>query len=61
MTANEPSVPDVPTQVFQEFLRSLATQGIPKEVIESLRHTMVDERDLSERALREAISPESSL
>lgn len=50
--------PDVPAHVFETFLASLSGVGISDSIIASLRRTLLEEKDLSETALRAAIVPE---
>lgn len=53
-------MPDVPTQVFEDFLHALADAGISVELIARLRKTLMVDKKFTERALKEAIFPEQS-
>jgi hypothetical protein len=51
---------DVPTQVFQKFLETVAAVGGNVETVSRLKTTLLEKRDLSEEALETAIFGESS-
>ena len=51
---------DVPTQVFQKFLETIAAAGGDAETVNRLKITLLEKPDLSEEALETAIFGESS-
>jgi len=53
--------PDVPAQVYGKFIESLGASGVPSEVVERLRKTLLQDKNLTEVALKEAILAESPL
>lgn len=48
-------IPSVPQQVFEQFLKELGTQKVPKEVIARLRKNLVENEQISVEALRESL------
>jgi len=54
-------VPEVPAQVFAKFLDVLSATDIPTEVVDRLRKTLLDDRVLTDRALRAAVLSEDTL
>lgn len=52
---------DVPSQVFEQFLKDLAVAGMSDELIARLRKTLLEEKLFSDRALTAAILGEESL
>ncbi len=46
---------DVPTNVFEAFLSQLEKAEAPTDVVERLRKTILQEKDLSDRAIRAAL------
>jgi hypothetical protein len=56
---NEPEgQPEVPAQLFEEFVTQLEKAETPADVVERLRATIIHEKDLSEKAIRAALFPE---
>jgi hypothetical protein len=53
------AVVDVPSRVFQEFVQALEAEGVSKDVVARLRQTLLVENSLSDKALREALFPET--
>ncbi|WP_374652292.1 hypothetical protein [Dongia sp.] len=53
----KPESGDVPTQVFESFIKKLEADGESKELIERLRKAIVVNRTLSDRELLKAIFP----
>jgi len=53
--------PDVPAQVFEEFLQALGAAGASAELVARLRKTLLEDRTFSERALKEAVLAEEPL
>lgn len=51
---------DVTSEVFEEFLKLLSEKGTPEDVVARLRRTLIEKKQFSERALREAIFPPST-
>ena len=58
-----PTLPasNVPSKIFETFLQALAKEGIAEDTISRLRKTLLENPDLSERALKNAFSPEETL
>lgn len=56
-----PPASSVPAQIFEAFLRALPPDQIPAEVIARLRKILLEEVDLSDKALKGAIAPEETL
>lgn len=57
--AKEPEgQPEVPAQIFEEFVTQLEKAATPTAVVERLRATIIHEKDLSEEAIRAALFPE---
>jgi hypothetical protein len=54
-------VSDVPAQIFEAFLKALPEAQIPEEIVSRLRKTLLEEIDLSDKALKCAIAPEETL
>lgn len=52
---------DVPAQVFERFLGDLTSAGLPAELVDRLRKTLLVERDLSDRALKAAVLADEPL
>lgn len=46
---------DVPARVFEQFLDSLKASGVPSEVIERLRKTLMEDKVFNERGLKAAL------
>ncbi|HEY3853179.1 MAG TPA: hypothetical protein VGO67_02165 [Verrucomicrobiae bacterium] len=46
---------DVPTQVFEAFLKSIQAAGEDAELVARLRKTLMEERSFSEAAMKMAI------
>lgn len=57
-TNSQPGIPDVPQQVFEQFLADLAEKGQPAELVARLRKALIEEASFSERALRAAVLPD---
>lgn len=53
------ALPEVPRQVFQKFVDELRAGGIPEDVLERLRKVLLDDRNLTEGAIRGALLPDS--
>jgi hypothetical protein len=54
------ALPEVPRQVFERFLGELRGEAeIPEELVERLRKTLLDERNLGEAAIKAALSSDS--
>lgn len=53
----EAAVPEVPSRIFEKFLWRLEAEGQPAELIVGLRKVLMENRDLSEAAIRAAILP----
>jgi len=53
--------PDVPVQVFENFLQALSDAGVSVELVARLRKTLLEEKKFTERALKEAVLPEEPL
>lgn len=49
---------DVPTQVFDKFLQALVEAGISADTVSRLRKTILDDKNLTEVALEEAVLSE---
>lgn len=65
--AEDPKVPpaeaqqsDVPTQVFQSFLAVLEKEGVPQEVVQRLKKTLIEDRKFSDKQLKDALFPEEA-
>ncbi len=52
---------DVPTQIFAAFLEAVAGAGLPVAKVAALRKALLERRDFSERAIREALAAEESV
>jgi hypothetical protein len=50
--------PEVPAQIFEEFLIRLEKADTPTDVVERLRATIITKKDLSDKAIRAALFPE---
>ena len=48
----------VPDRIFETFLSRLAESGTPPETIERLRKTLLEDRKLTDRALKTALLPD---
>jgi len=48
----------VPDRVFEAFLTRLTDAGTPEDVIARLRKTLLEDRKLIDRALRQAVLPD---
>jgi hypothetical protein len=55
MSSTEKAQPEVPGRVFEEFLIRLTKSEIPTEVVERLRKTVIQEKNLSEKAIKSAL------
>jgi hypothetical protein len=51
---------DVPEQVFESFLAALAQAELPADLIARLRTNLIEDKDLTERALTAALFPEET-
>lgn len=60
-TLPTPEAHDIPSQVIEAFLATLAERGIGADVIERLRKTLLEDKDFSDRALRAAVAPGETL
>jgi hypothetical protein len=54
-------MPDVPTQVFEQFLQALEENGVSAELVARLRKTLLEEKTFTEGALKDAVLKEESL
>lgn len=52
---------DVPAQVFEKFLKTLADTGASAELVTRLRKVLLEERIFTERVLKAAVLGEESL
>ena len=52
---------DVPTQVFERFLQALGGTGASVELVARLRKALLEDRTLTERALKAAVLGEEPL
>jgi len=50
--------PEVPAQIFEQFLIALQKTNVASDIIERLRTTIVTNHDLSDKAIRIAVFPE---
>jgi len=50
--------PDVPAQVFEEFLQALGGAGASTELVIRLRKALLEDKTFTERALKEAVLAE---
>jgi len=53
------AVSDVPRRVFTDFLDALVAKGIPTDIISRLRKTLLVDHRYSDKALKEAVFPET--
>jgi len=51
---------DVPTQVFEGFLRALEKEGVAQEVVQRLKKTLIEEGKFSDKQLKSALFPEET-
>lgn len=49
---------DIPLKIFNQFIEELRTSDIPEIVIEGLNKTIVENGDLTENAIRKALTAE---
>lgn len=63
MSKQDPHKPpsEVPTQVFEQFLRRLEESKTPLGVVERLRAVLLSEKGLTEKAVTEALLSEDQL
>lgn len=52
---------NLPSQIFERFLDGAAAANVPKETIEALRQTLLDDKLFKESALKKAILGEDTL
>lgn len=52
---------DVPTQVFEEFLYALEKANVSTELVTRLRKTLMEDRVLTEHALKVAVLGQETL
>lgn len=50
----KPSI-DVPTQIFENFLQALKDAGASTELVARLQKTIIEEKTLTDAALKEAV------
>lgn len=50
--------PDVPTQVFEQFLQALGDAAVSTELVARLRKALLEDKTFTERALKEAVLAE---
>ena len=62
MTTEHPRAkpPNVPKQVFEEFLEALGQSGVSVEVVDRLRKTLLENKKYTEPALKAAVLHEES-
>jgi hypothetical protein len=48
----------IPQQIIFQFLEQLEAENFPSELIARLKDTLLEKGDLSESAIRKALSPE---
>jgi tripartite-type tricarboxylate transporter receptor subunit TctC len=53
--------PDVPTQVFDQFLEALASAGVSADLVARLRKALLEEKTFTDRALKAAVLSDESL
>ena len=51
---------DIPLKIFNQFIEELRTLNIPEIVIEGLNKTIVENGDLTETAIRKALTAETN-
>ncbi len=51
---------DIPQKIFTQFIEGLKTTDIPPESIQQLEQTIVVNGNLSEQAIRAALTPQSA-
>lgn len=51
---------DIPAQVFEKFLGTLAAADTPPDVVARLRKALLEDKSFTERALREAVFGEEA-
>lgn len=52
---------EVPSEIFETFLKNLEREGVSAELIERLRKTLLEDKVFTDRALKEAVFPEEPL
>ena len=57
-TKEEKGQPEVPAQIFEEFLVRLEKAETTSDVVERLRTTIINKKDLSDKAIMTALFPE---
>ncbi|MBI3372909.1 MAG: hypothetical protein HY017_14300 [Betaproteobacteria bacterium] len=57
--ANAATPGDIPTLVFESFLQALEASGTSTELIARLRKTLLVDKGFSDKALKEALFPET--
>ena len=60
-TPDQTGAPDVPSQIYDRFLEDLARKAVPAEIIARLRKTFVEQKIMTEAALKAAIFSEEAL
>lgn len=51
---------EIPTKIFKEFLKELASQGISAVAIDRFRSAMLEDKDFSEATLMKAVFADDS-
>ena len=51
---------DIPLNIFNQFIQELRISDIPETVIEDLNKTIVENGDLTENAIRKALTAETN-
>lgn len=51
---------DIPLTIFNQFIEELRISDIPETVIEDLNRTIVENGDLTENAIRKALTAETN-
>ena len=53
---SNPGSVGIPEQIIEEFIRELATQKLPADVVAQLSDTLLKKKDISEIAIKAALS-----
>jgi hypothetical protein len=56
-TSTAAEVSDVPTQVFETFLKALGDAQLPADLVARLRKTLIEEKAFTDTALKAAVLP----
>jgi alcohol dehydrogenase YqhD (iron-dependent ADH family) len=55
MIATSKGTPDVPTQVFEQFITELETNKVSEEVVSRIRKTLLEQQKFTDSALKSAV------